>query len=57
MPPPELDPKERYSLPPQLMGSGEAIVATTIVSSPPPTASKVDRLYRQLMEIHTICAA
>jgi hypothetical protein len=33
-------------------GLGEA----TVVSSPPPTISEVDRLYRQLMEIHAIGA-
>jgi hypothetical protein len=35
----------------------EATVAMTMSLSPPPTADKVDRLYRQLVEIHTIVVA
>jgi hypothetical protein len=32
-------------------------VARAMVSSPPPTADEVDRLYRQLKEIHAVGAA
>jgi hypothetical protein len=37
-------------------GLAEATVAGAMVSSSPPTAGEVDRLYRHLMEIHTIGA-
>jgi hypothetical protein len=38
-------------------GLAEAATTKAMVFSPPPITSEVDRLYRQLTEIHTISAA
>jgi hypothetical protein len=35
-------------------GLAEDTMAKAVASSPPPTTDEVDRLYRQLMKIHTI---
>jgi hypothetical protein len=37
-------------------GLADAVVAKAMASSPPPTTDEVDRLYRQLTEIHSINA-
>jgi hypothetical protein len=53
--PSELGARER--LPPLVMRRGEGAGARALNASPPPTADRVDKLYRQLVEIHTIADA
>jgi hypothetical protein len=38
----------------RVVGQTEAVVAKTPRASPPPTANRVDRMYRQLAVINTI---
>jgi hypothetical protein len=50
-------PSKGALLPHGQWGIAEATVARATVHSPLPTVGEVDRLYRQLMEIHAIGAA
>jgi hypothetical protein len=38
-------------------GRVESVVARPLKASPPPTTNGVDKMYRQLVEIHTITTA
>jgi hypothetical protein len=44
------------STPSRGWGQADAIVAKALRASPPPAADGVDKLYRQVMEIHAIAA-